>query len=485
MPSNDSLHRKVMSGLFWSVTQSWGGKLIALALFMVLARVLDPHEFGVFAAAMAVLAFLNIFVDQGLGEAIVQRPQVTPQLLNTVFLLNLVIAVIIVGIVWVASPLIAARMGIEELTDILRVASVILPVSALSFSQQAMQRRNFHYRWLAACTLASILISGALGIWLALHGYGAWSLVVQATSAAMVTTVLLWLKPQWSISFETDFQGAKPLLVYGFNRLGMNLLDFANTRYVELFLAVALGPAALGIYLVGVRVYQALMQALSSAILDVAHNGFSRLAHDKARVRAAYYKAMTVTAAIAVPAFIFLAMLAPEATLLFFGNQWRASADVMQPMALLGAIQVLQFYNGTACNALGKPSISFYFMIFKTMVTFLTLWLVRDQSLLTIVYWYVGSQIATTPVSFYLIYRVLGVSVAVIIKRIWPYLLACLAAAAMMEGIRLLGIASEWLSASRLLLLASVGVTVYVAFVVLIARREVGDLLSSLRRQSD
>jgi O-antigen/teichoic acid export membrane protein len=485
MSSNDSLHRKVMTGLFWSVAQSWGGKLLALALFMVLARVLDPHEFGVFAAAMAVLAFVGIFVDQGLGEAIVQRPEVTPRLLNTAFIINLVLAVVVVGVLWLAAPVIAARLEIEELTSILRVASIVVPLTALSFSQQAMQRRNFHYRWLAFCALVSVLVSGALAIGFALRGYGAWSLVVQAVSAAAVTTVLLWIKPQWVFSLDTDFQGVKPLVTYGLNRLGMNVLDFGNTRYVELFLAAALGPAALGIYLVGVRVYQALMQALSSAILDVAHNGFSRLAHDRARVLVAYYKAITVTAAVGVPAFVFLAVLAPEATLLFFGEKWSASADVMQPMALLGAVQVLQFYNGTVCNAMGRPSVSFYFMVLKTLVTFVTLWLVRDQGLLAIVYWYVGSQLITTPVSFYLVYRVLGVSVMEIAKRSWPFLVACLIGAMAMEVTRRLGVGMYWPNILRLMLLAAAGGLMYVGVVALVARHDVRELILSLRRRND
>jgi O-antigen/teichoic acid export membrane protein len=481
----DNLHRKVMTGLFWSVAQSWGGKLLALALFMVLARVLDPHEFGVFAAAMAVLAFVGIFVDQGLGEAIVQRSEVTPRLLNAAFLINLVLAALIFAALWAAAPLIAARMGIEELTAILRVASAVVPLNALCFSQQAMQRRNFHYRWLAFCSLVSIIISGTLAVAFALRGYGTWSLVVQTVSAAAVMMLMLWSRPQWAFSFSFDFQGVKALLKYGLNRLATNVLDFANTRYVELFLAATLGPAALGIYLVGVRVYQALMQALSSAILEVAHNGFSRLAHDRTLIVAAYYKAMTVTAAVAVPAFGFLAVLAPETTVVFFGERWRESGAVLQPMAVLGAIQVLQFYNVTVYNALGRPSIGLWFMIFKTVITFATLWLVRNEPLLTIVYWYVGSQLLVTPPSFYLIRRLVGVSLITLAVRVGRYVCGCLTSVGAIIGVRALGIGAQWGDFPRLVLLAAIGAAVYGIFLALFARDDLRELRSLLRPRND
>ncbi|ANB75648.1 hypothetical protein AYM40_25235 [Paraburkholderia phytofirmans OLGA172] len=474
----DNLGRKVLSGLLWSTIQSWGGKLATLALFAILARLLDSHSFGVFASAMAVLAFVTIFVDQGLSEAIVQRPSVTPQLLNTAFFVNLVLSVLVFAVLWVTSPFIAKYMKILELTNILRAASVCVLLTALGFSQQAMQRRNFHYRWLAICSVSSTIVSGVCGTILAFSGYGAWSLVIQILINALMNSALLWVRSQWRFSFEFDFAGVRGLFSYGINKLGAQLLDFGNTRYLEIYLAVNLGAAALGCYLVGVKIYQALMQALSGAVLDVAHSGFSRIAHDKDELARVYYKAITLTSAVAVPVFVLLACVAPEVTVIVFGKRWESSAAIMQPMALLGAVQALQFYNGTVYNALGKPSIGLVFLVFKTIVTCLALVLTHGMGLQSVVWWYAFGQIITAPPSFILVQLLVGISLRKIAMRIWPFLVACAVAAGGVWLIRAGEWIVQWTPFFRLLFLSSTGLLIYSTITILFAKNHIEEVMA-------
>lgn len=482
----DSLRSKVLSGLFWSVAQSWGIKLISLLLFMVLARVLNPHELGVYAVVMVVLAFVNIFVEQGLSEAIVQRAQITVRQLNAVFLINFTMAVLIFALLWFIAPLIATHLKIVELTAILRVTTVGMLVSAIIFSQQAMLRRNFRYRWLAVCSLVSTLVSGAAAVFFALHGLGVWSLVIQALTASVVSAIMLWSQPQWRFTFDFDFVGVRSLISYGLNRLASNLLDFANLRYIDIFLVAALGPVALGIYSVGVRVYQTFGHALSSAIVDVVHNGFSRLAHDRPALVAAYYKAITFAAAIAVPTFCLLGAIAPEAIVVLFGSKWAGSAEVLRPMAFLGAAQALETYNDIAFKALGKPSISLKIVVFRTVITFLTLLAVREPSLSTVVYAYVASQLVTIPLTFYLVRRIVGVSLGTIFSHIWRFLAASVIGVAAISLGRHIGIVDEMPMLAKLIILSAAGSLSYLGFLVLTARAQLREMLTMVRvrRQS-
>ena len=468
-----NLSNKVRKGLFWSLISSWGNKLLTLVLFMVLARVLDQHDLGVFAAALVVFNFLTLFVDQGLCEAIVQKAEVNERQLNAIFVINLVLAILIFGLLWVGAPLLAAYMKMPELTDILRVGSVSILIGALCFSQQAMHRRHFNYRWIAICLFASTVMGGIAAIYCAMQGYGPWALVVQTLVAAVVTAIMLWVKPQWRLSLDFHFKGVRSMLRYGLTRLGTNVLDFAYSRYIEIFLAAVLGPVALGIYSVGVRVYQALMQALSGAILDVAHNGFSRLAHDREALLAAYYRSMMVTAAVAVPVFLMLAALAPEATHLLFGGKWAASADVMSAMALLGAVQVLQFYNGTVLNAIGRPSMSLAIAVFKTVLTLTVLFSVRTQGMMVIIYAYVASQLASTPISFFMARMVVGISLKAVVANIWPFVLASIVMVGMITALREFSATQSMPAFAKLLILGGAGGSCYAALVLLTARQRV------------
>ncbi|WP_189836408.1 lipopolysaccharide biosynthesis protein [Sulfuriferula multivorans] len=477
----DSLRSKVLSGLFWSVAQSWSLKLVSLLLFMVLARVLDPHELGVFAIVMVVLGFVNIFVDQGLSEAIVQRAQISVQQLNTAFLINFTLSLLIFALLWFIAPLIADHLKIVELTAILRVATVGILVSAITFSQQAMLQRNFCYRWLATCALVSTLVSGAAALFFALHGFGVWSLVIQALTASVVSAVMLWFHPQWRFSFDLDFAGVRSLLRYGLNRLLISLIDFANLRYIDIFLVAALGPVALGIYSVGVRIYQALGQALSSAIVGVVHNGFSRVAHDRPRLVAAYYKAFTFTTASVVPLFCLLSAIAPEAIVVLFGSKWAGSADVLRPMAFLGAVQALETYNDIAFKALGKPSISLKIVVFRSVVTFLTLWVMREPSLSSVVYAYVASQIVTIPLTFYLVRRIVGVSLRTLFSHIWRFLTACAIGVTVISLGRHISVVVEMPVLAKLLILSAAGSLSYLGFLAVTARAQLREMLTMVR----
>jgi O-antigen/teichoic acid export membrane protein len=389
---------------------------------MVVARVLSPEQLGLFAAATVVLTFFGMLSEQGLSEAVVQREYISPEQLSAVFWLNLMVSVVLVLLVWLTAPAIAQWMKIPDLTPILRVSSLALPIAAATFGQMAMRRRTFGYRWIATTAMASTAVGSIVLLTLLFAGFGVWSLVAQSLTAALVTAALMWMRPGWSLTRRVDFQGVRPLMAYGGNRLGTYLLDFANTRYVELFLASTLGPAALAVYTVGLKLYQALLQMLSSTVMDVAHSGFSRLANDRPGLIAAYYKSISITATIAVPIFCMVAAVAPSLTVVLFGPKWHASAEVMRWMGLLGAVQVLQFYNGTVYNAIGRPGIGLQFMIAKVALTIGALAFVRDGSMTALLHAYIASQLATTPASFYLVRRLIGVSITELARLLWPML---------------------------------------------------------------
>ena len=248
------------------VVRNWGSRLMSLLTFMVLARFVSPAEVGLLAAAMIVLAFAELFVEQGFVSAIVQRPEITPAQVSAAFVLNLTLAgaAFVAVVAW--TPAIASAMRIDALTQILPVAALVIPLHALGFCQLAMCQRHFAYKAIAVRTLVSQALAGVLAIVLVVLGYGVWALIAQALVTAALNSLLLWLKPQWRPTRRLDFAGLKPIVCV--QRAGARLacLNYGNTQLVQILLAASMGPAPLGLYLVGVRVYQTLMQLFSSAV---------------------------------------------------------------------------------------------------------------------------------------------------------------------------------------------------------------------------
>jgi O-antigen/teichoic acid export membrane protein len=446
--------------------------------------VLEPHDIGIFASAMAVLAFVNMFTDQGLGDAIVQRREITPQLLNAATLVNFSLACIVFVVLWWSAPLLSKQMNVEGLTEILKASGVIVVIMALSFSQMAMHRRNFNFRWLALCSFVSTTISGGIGIYFALTGWGIWSLVIQVVCAALLSTLMLWSKSQWNFTRQVDFHGLKSLLSYGVQRLAASLLDFANTRFIELFIATTLGPIALGVYYVGAKIYQVLMEVMGSIVFSIALSGFSRVAHDRERLHNAYYQSMTSTAAIAVPVFCFISALAPEVTLLIFGEKWVASTEIMTILTLLGAIQALAFQNGIMFNAIGKPYVPLGFLVFRTIVTMSALWLSRNYDLVTIVEYIVVSQFLIVIPNFLLARYVLKISLKTLVVRIWPFIFGSFGAMVVIALTRNLGNLAQYSLYVQASCLVLVGVMTYMIIVALTGWPRVIEIYALIRNRN-
>lgn len=479
--SNPSFGNKVRSGVIWSLVQNWGARFGGLLVFMVLARILSPSEMGLFAAATTVVAFCALFVDSGLSEAVVQTRDITPKQLNTVFVINLVMSVGVLLVVWAAAPWIATYFELPELTAILRVSVFTVVLNALAFSQMAMFRRVFKYKQLALITLGGTALSGSIAVGIALAGFGAWSLVAQSLIAAAYTTTLLWLRPAWKLSWAFDFASITGLLNYGVKRLLTALMDFANTRFIELFFASVFGAATLGLYVVGARAYQILMQVLCSAVLDIAHNAFSRLAHEPEKLKEAYYSALGLAAATSMPIFFMLSMVSEELVVGVFGPQWLEAGAVLVPLLILGGIQVLQFFNGILYNALGRPGISLMFVAGKTVVTMGVLYWAKELSFEQVVWAYFVSQIVTTPISFMVAKRVVGVSYRRIARQIGPFVLALLGAMGSMEALR-----QTWTTGmpiADMLMLLVCGGLVFALMALALARQRVFEIVQMLRKR--
>jgi O-antigen/teichoic acid export membrane protein len=476
-----SFRQKVLSGLFWSLLQSWGVRFGSLAIFMVLARLLEPQAIGMFSAAATVIGFCALFVESGMSEAIVQRREVSPGQLNSAFVVNMGLAVLAVVILWLGAYRVCDYMRMPDLLWVLRVSALGILITAATFCQQAIYRREFKYKLLATISMLSTVGAGLVALALAYTGLGTWALVAQAMVAALITAGILWWKSDWHFHMDFDFDGMKALLSYGSKRLVTTLMDFVNTRFIELFCAASLGAGGLGVYAVGVRIYQALMQSLSYAMLDIAHNAFSRLAHDRPAMLSGYYKAMSVSAAVAVPVFCIAAAVSPELTQVVFGPKWAASAGVMTAMLLLGAVQVLQFYNGIAYNALGRPGIGLAFMSMKTVITMATLLAVRDLDLMTIISAYVLSQLSITPLSFMVAVKVMQVSMRKLLASSGGFLLSAALAYACVVLARphLQAVAPNALA--MLILLSALGGLAYGLGVLTLARTQIKEVIALFR----
>ncbi len=474
-----SLRTRAAKGVFWTATGAWVRQLEIVVVIAILARLLEPADFGLVAFAAVFVGFTHVVADEGLVDALVQRKELEREHLDAAFWTTIGFAVVLTLLLAALAVPIAMLLGKEELAPVLLVLSLSIPIASTSLVQRGLLTREMKFRSLTLRSLCAITVGGVCGVTAAFSGFGVWSLVVQNLAGVTTGTLVLWRVTDFRPRFAFSYRHCRDLLGFGSNVVGYRLLIYF-TRHVDEFLIGAfLGPAALGLYTVGYRMLRMLIQITSSLIDRVSFPLYSKLQDKPTRLKAAFYKSTTFAALIAFPVFLGAAVLAPQVVEVLFGPKWDESIPVMQLLALFGLVQVLTYLNGTTIKALGKPG-------WLVVIVGITAALKVGAFLVAVQYGLVAVALAAVcvgyavaPLYYFGVRRLVAVDLAEYWRSLRMPLLGSLLAAATMLGVRYL-----LEDARSLVVLAVAGVlggTVYYAAVRLLApplAGEVRDLVS-------
>lgn len=351
-----NLRQKALLGVFWSAIESWGRQFISFGVFFLLARLLGPETFGLVALSSIFLNFLQVFVDQGFSQAIIQRKDLEPEHLDTAFWTNLGMGIFLATITISSANLIAVFFKEPAIIPIIRCLSVTFLLIAFSSVQNAILQRQLAFKSLAKRTLIGVLIGGLVGVTMALSGFGVWSLVAQQITSSLVQVLVLWRVSDWRPGLRFSQRHFQELFSFGINVLGMNIFNFFNRRSDDFLIGYFLGSVALGYYTVAYKLLLVLTELLTSVIAKVSLPTFARLQEEPERLRNALYQAIKLTSLITFPGFFGMVILAPEIVRVIFGEQWLPSIPVMQVLNLIGILYAYFYFNSAVIMAMGKPA---------------------------------------------------------------------------------------------------------------------------------
>ncbi|MEM7712006.1 MAG: MOP flippase family protein [Cyanobacteria bacterium P01_A01_bin.68] len=352
-----SLKEKALKGVIWSAIENWGSRIISFVVFLLLARLLDPKTFGLVALSSVFFAFMQVFLDQGFSQAIIQRKEVDREHLDTAFWTNISIALLLLTLSIAGAGLIASLFKEPQLTPIIRWLSLSFVFGALNSVQSAILSRQLAFKTLSLRTLTATFAGGIVGVAMALMGFGVWSLVGQQIANGLAGVIVLWSTSDWKPGFNFSKTHFKELFSFGINVVGIKALNFLNRRSDDLLIGYFLGSVALGYYTVAYRILLMVNQLMVGTIQKTAMPVFSRLQSEPERLKQAFYSAIGLTTLIAFPIFLGLFALAPELVVVIFGQEWEASIPVMQVLNLIGLLYAGFNYNNPLIMALGKPGL--------------------------------------------------------------------------------------------------------------------------------
>jgi O-antigen/teichoic acid export membrane protein len=421
----------------WAVGQNIAKQVIDLAVFLILAKLLDPISFGVVAMSSSFIVLLNVIAELGIGDSLVQRADLSAKDMDTAFWCALAMAVVCASCVWLAAPSIAKLYGQANVADILRALTPLFVFQALTIVPQAAMQRAYNFRSLALRALVGNIIGGAVGLSLAHHGAGPWSLVAQQLTNGAVGLLGLYVLSSWRPRMQWSRNSAEQILRFGLSVLTARVLNVAASKLDDLVVGLALGPAALGLYSIACRMLLALEQLFCQGVDSLALAWFSRASDNRGQMARLFLQASHISALLAAPAFIFASVMAPELILTLLGERWKDSAPILQILLLAGFTHSLMHFNHAVFKAFGRPALSIKIALYSTCLNFFTLMVAVQFDIVAVAISYLARGLLIAPIGLVIAFRLMGLTSAAYFRVLVQPVLAVVAAVLAMEAVKL------------------------------------------------
>jgi PST family polysaccharide transporter len=421
-----SLTGKAISSLKWSVLMEVVSRTAQPIIFVILARLLTPDDFGVLATAMIAISFSQMFWDAGLSKALIQTSHGPEDAAHVVFWTNICLSVLIYIVLFFSAPFIANFFKSPLSGHVLRILGIQIIIASLSSVQQALFVRDLNFRRLFWIKLFTALIPGFFSIPLALFGYGVWALVTGTLVGQTANLYLLWKKSSWRPQLLYDSGLARSLFGFGcwvlLESFGAWLIVWGDNLIVGRFL----GTHDLGVYRTGWMLVTIVFSFALNPFLPVLYPTFSRLQGDLSALKNTFIRVNRIVFAIAMPIGVGLFLVGPEAASFLFGQKWAGLGFVISVLGLMHGSAWLVGVNAELYRAMGKPDMNTKLMYFQLLYYLPVYYFASQYGLEIFTVARLAVAVIATPIHVYLCVKILDVSPFYLWKEGKPMLLACL-----------------------------------------------------------
>ncbi len=369
---------KVLSNFIWRFLERCGAQGVTLIVSIVLARILDPEVYGTVALVTVITSILQVFIDSGLGTALIQKKDADDLDFSSVFYFNVAVCLLLYALMFFAAPLIARYYEIDELMPLVRVLSLSLVISGVKNIQHAYVSRHLLFKRFFFATLTGTIGAAFIGIWMALHGYGAWAIVVQNLFNKTVDTIILWITVKWRPKKQFSMKRLKSLLQYGWKLLASSLLDRTYAELRQLIIGKMYSKADLAYYNKGQHFPGAIVNNVNTSIDSVLLPVMSQAQDNKAQVRSMTRRSIRISTFIMAPLMMGLAAVAPVLIKILLTEKWMNCVLFLQVFCITYMFQPIQSANLNAIKAMGRSDLFLKLDIVRKIcgftILFSTIW---------------------------------------------------------------------------------------------------------------
>lgn len=326
----NNLTQKTKTGIIWDLSGAFVRQFAFLFISIILARLLEPEEFGILGMAMVFISLSEVFTDVGFTSGLIQQKNTRDVTYSSVFYVNLLLSLVLSGIILITAPLIAEFYEAPKVKTILFYLSAIPPIAAIGRVQAAILTKNMNFKSLTIRDMAATVVGGLLGVGAAFLDFGVYSLVIQQIAMVTTATVMLWVATSWRPKFEFSMLEIKKLFSYSsFVFLDSVLRQIANKIDI-IFIGKVFTPAMLGFYSRAESLKAQVQTYTTNSLRKVIFPVLSALQDDDIIFKQTYFKTFNVVTGLIVILIAPLFFLSDFIIIFLFGQKWEPSVIFFQ-----------------------------------------------------------------------------------------------------------------------------------------------------------
>ena len=434
----NDLKEKAIKGVSWSVIDNLANAGITFLIGIILARILSPAEFGLIGMITIFIAVSNSIVDSGFSSALIRKVKPKDIDYNTVFYFNLCLGIGLYLILFCSAPTISRFFKEPSLISITRVMGTILIINAFGIVQRSLLVKEVDFKTQTKISLIASIISGIVGIAMALKGFGVWSLVGQQISRQLLNSIFLWVFNAWRPTLEFSKESFHELFGFGSKLLISGLIDTIYNNIYFLIIGKFYSAAQLGQYTRADQFNSIFSSNLTNVIQRVSYPVLCSIQDDDERLKLTYRRVIKATMLVSFACMLGLVAIAKPLILLLIGTKWLPAVPYLQIICFAGMLQPLHAINLNMLMVKGRSDLFLRLEIVKKAIAVIPICLGVFYGIEFMLWGSVFLSFVAFLLNSYYSERLINYSTWAQIKDIYPSFLVSIFVAATMWSLTLL-----------------------------------------------
>ena len=451
--AEQSLRDKTVKGVAWSGAGNVSQFAITFVVSIVLARLLTPDDYGLIGIITIFTTVCNVLINGGFSSALIRKKEVKREDYNTVFIVNLVMSSALYLFIFVCSPLIADFFCREELIPLTRVSSLSLLLGALAIVQQTRLTKQIDFKTQTKVTFISSLLSGVIGISMALVGCGVWSLVGQMLSYQFLRTMLLWWNNRWIPNLSFSITSYKEMFTYGWKIMAVDIINSIWSELYQVVVGKFYAPSTLGQYTRAKHFSQVLSNSLTIVVRQVSFPVMSNIQDERGRLVSAIRRIIRLTMFFSAISLFVLGAISEPLLYCLIGPKWHEASLYMPIICISSSLFPLHAINLNILEVQGRSDLFLGIEIIKKILIIIPLYVGAVVGIIPMLWINLLISVVSFFLNSYYTGKLLGYSPWMQIKDISPSFGVALATAVPVWLLKFLPL-SNWFILPLMLLLS-------------------------------